>query len=149
MTDLSAWRAFLGAHARITRELDQELQSTHELGLSDYEVLLRLASADEQGVRMIRLAEQVLLTRSGLTRLVERLEQRGLVERRCCPSDRRGFNVVLTAAGTESLRAAGPTHLEGIERLFNLPLGDDREAVAEALGRLSQGELANCAGPEI
>ena len=133
---LDAWRSFLRSHATITRALDADLIAAHGLSLSDYEVLLLLAQAPERQLRMVRLAEQVLLTRSGITRLVTRLEDQGLVERVCCPSDRRGFNARLTDAGHDRLREAAKTHLAGIGRLFVEPLGNRLQTLATGLERL-------------
>lgn len=111
---LGAWRLFLRAHAQITQRLEHELVTEQDLPLASYEVLLHLAEAPESRLRMTQLADQVLLSRSGLTRLVDRLEREGLVTRASCPSDARGTNAVLTEAGRDRLRAAAPTHLRGI-----------------------------------
>lgn len=116
--ELGAWRGFLRVHARVTRELDAELLATHGLPLSSYEVLLFLDNAAEGRLRMAQLADSVLLSRSGLTRLVDRLEDGGLVRREICPSDLRGFNAVLTDAGRAALVEARETHLAGVRRLF-------------------------------
>jgi DNA-binding MarR family transcriptional regulator len=137
--ELDAWRGFLRAHATITRQLDADLIAGHGLSLSDYEVMLLLVQAPERQLRMSRLAEQVVLTRSGITRLVTRLEEQGLVERVCCAVDRRGFNAHLTDAGLSRLREAASTHLAGIRRLFVEPLGDDLPALAAGLERLPSG----------
>jgi DNA-binding MarR family transcriptional regulator len=92
--------------------------SAHDLSLADYDVLVQLGLAPDRMLRMSDLAEAVLLTRSGLTRLVDRLEARGLVERRKCPSDARGLLAVLTDEGLRAWEEARPTHLEGVRRLF-------------------------------
>jgi len=115
--ELGAWRGLLRVHARLTRELDAELVGAHGLALSSYEVLLFLEDAPD-GLRMAQLADSVLLSRSGLTRLVDRLEQRGLVRRESCPSDLRGFNAVLTEEGRTALQAARETHLAGVRTRF-------------------------------
>lgn len=112
--ELAAWRTFLRAHAHLTRRLEAELEAAHGLALPSYEVLLHLAEATEQRMRMTDLADRALLSRSGLTRLVDRLERDGLVCRAACPSDARGTHAVLTPAGLAALRAAAPTHLRGI-----------------------------------
>jgi DNA-binding MarR family transcriptional regulator len=89
-------------------------------------------------MRMSDLADGVLLSRSGLTRLVDRLVKLGLVERRRCEEDARGYLAVLTGDGRELFRAAGRTHLEGIRRLFVHRFSDEeRRTLAELLGRLS------------
>ena len=113
-TQLGAWRAFLRVHAQLTRTLEGELVAAHELALPSYEVLLHLAEAPSRRLRMTELADRVLLSRSGLTRLVDRLERDGLVERASCPNDARGTHAVLTDAGLNRLREAAPTHLQGV-----------------------------------
>jgi DNA-binding MarR family transcriptional regulator len=115
---LDAWRAFLRAHAQITRQLERELQSEASMALADYDVLVQLGNADEHRLRMSELADRLLLSRSGITRLVDRLERDGLVERRVCESDRRGQWAGLTDAGRERLRDASPTHLRGVAEHF-------------------------------
>jgi len=115
---LAAWQAFLRAHARVVRDLEQELQADQGMALTDYDVLVQLAAADERRLRMSELADRLLLSRSGVTRLVDRLVADGLVERVVCESDRRGQWASLTDAGHERLRRASPTHLAGIERHF-------------------------------
>ena len=116
--ELGAWRGFLRAHAALSRELDAELTAAHGLPLSTYEVLLFLADSPEGHMRMSDLADSVLLSRSGLTRLVDRLERDGLVERRSCPGDARGMNAVITAAGRERFARARRTHLDGVRRRY-------------------------------
>src|SRR5688500_4373375 len=115
---LSAWRAFLLAHARVMRALERELQDEQDLALTDYDVLVQLAAADERRLRMSELADRLLLSRSGATRLVDRLVADGLVERVMCESDRRGQWASLTDAGHQRLREASPTHLSGVARHF-------------------------------
>ena len=115
---LTAWRTFLRAHARVVRDLEQELQADQGIALTDYDVLVQLATADERRLRMSELADRLLLSRSGVTRLVDRLVAEGLVERVMCESDRRGQWASLTDAGRERLRQASPTHLAGVERHF-------------------------------
>jgi DNA-binding MarR family transcriptional regulator len=109
-----AWRSFLRAHAQISRVLESQLVAAHDLPLASYDVLVQLSEAPNRSLRMTELAERVLLSRSGLTRLVDRLERDGLVERRACPSDLRGTHAVLTDAGLDRLRQAWPTHLAGV-----------------------------------
>ena len=108
------WRLFLRAHAHVTRALEHELLEEQDLPLASYEVLLHLAEAPNRRLRMTELADRVLLSRSGLTRLVDRLERDGLVERAACPGDARGTLAVLTESGLARLRTAAPTHLRGI-----------------------------------
>jgi DNA-binding MarR family transcriptional regulator len=116
--ELGAWREFLHAHAVLTRELDEELRRASGLPLSSYDVLVNLESAPARQMRMSELADAVLLSRSGLTRLVERLEREGLLERADCPSDARGSLAVLTDAGMARLAQARKTHLRGVRRRF-------------------------------
>ncbi len=115
---LDAWRAFLFAHAQVRRQLERELQAEQGMSLGEYEVLLFLAYADERRRRMSELADLMVLSRSGATRLVDRLEADGLVERMSCDTDRRGQWAQLTRAGYERLRRASPTHLRGIGEHF-------------------------------
>ena len=122
--DAAAFAGLLRTRERLMHELDRELEQAHGVSLAEYDVLVQLETAGERGLRMAELADAVLLTRSGLTRLVDRLEQQGLVERTRCPSDARGMHAVLTASGTDRLAAARPTHTDGIRRLFLDPLDE-------------------------
>lgn len=115
---LSAWRAFLLAHARVMRALERELQDEQDLALTDYDVLVQLATAEDRRLRMSDLADRLLLSRSGATRLVDRLVANGLVERVTCESDRRGQWAMLTDDGVARLRDATPTHLRGVAEHF-------------------------------
>lgn len=115
---LAAWSTFLRAHARVLRELERELQAEQDLALTDYDVLVQLASADGRRLRMSELADRLLLSRSGATRLVDRLEAEGLVSRETCETDRRGQWAALTDAGVARLRRASPTHLRGVATHF-------------------------------
>jgi DNA-binding MarR family transcriptional regulator len=128
---LGAWVAFLRAHAAITRELSAQLQREHGLTLNDYEVLLHLSRAEGQRLRRVDLAARVLLTASGITRLLDGLERQGFVCKETCPSDARVSYAKLTDDGAEKLRTAGVTHLRGIDDVF--------------LGRYSEPELATLA----
>ncbi len=122
---LDAWRAFLRAHARVVRQLERELQDEEHLALTDYDVLVQLARADDRRMRMSELADGLLLSRSGATRLVDRLVTEGLVERVMCDTDRRGQWASLTDAGFERLRRATPTHLRGVDEHFLARLTPD------------------------
>jgi DNA-binding MarR family transcriptional regulator len=108
----------LRAHAELTHALDAQLAREHKLPLSSYEVLLFLADAPDGRMRMSDLAESVLLSRSGLTRLVDRLEREGLLKRERCESDARGLFAEITPAGRELFDAARRTHLDGVRALF-------------------------------
>ncbi|MGB8650013.1 MAG: MarR family transcriptional regulator [Mycobacteriales bacterium] len=134
---LGAWRSFLRAHAQITRQLEHELVSEHDLPLPSYDVLLQLAEAPGRRLRMTELADRVLLSRSGLTRLVDRLERDGLVERAACPGDARGTHAVLTDAGLTRLRDAAPTHLRGVAEHVTSRLTDAEVAqLRDLMGKL-------------
>ena len=126
--ELSAWRGLLQAHARITRALDTELRAEHGLPVSSYEVLMFLADAPGHRLRMAEIADMVLLSRSGLTRLVDRLEAAGLVTRCAAEDDGRGAYAELTADGLAKLRAARQTHLDGVRRHFLSALTADEQA---------------------
>lgn len=116
--ELAAWRGLLRVHAALVRDLDRQLEEAHGLSLSSYEVLLILESATGGRLRMAELADSVLLSRSGVTRLVDRLESDGLIERVACPTDRRGLLAVLTDEGARRLRRARPTHLAGVRESY-------------------------------
>jgi DNA-binding MarR family transcriptional regulator len=129
---LDAWRAFLRAHAVLTDTLDRELQAERDLPLAWYDVLLNLVEADGHQLRMRDLADRVMLSRSGLTRLVDRMATAGLVSRRPDPDDRRGTLACLTDAGMQTLRRAAPVHLRGVEEHFARHLRDDEVPVVRA-----------------
>lgn len=135
---LGTWEQFLRAHASITRRLDADLVAAHGLTLSEYDVLLQLARAPDGQLRPTELAEQVLLTRSGITRLLARLERQKLIERRPCPEDGRVTYAAITAKGSAQFEAARHTHLDGISRMFSDRItGDEAEQLATVLGRLA------------
>jgi DNA-binding MarR family transcriptional regulator len=115
---LGAWRGLLRVHAGLVRELDAELYAAHDLPLSSYDVLIYLQAAPDKRLRMAELADSVLLSRSGVTRLVDRLVREGLIVRDTCESDGRGSFAVLTEAGEELLARARPTHLDGVRKRF-------------------------------
>jgi DNA-binding MarR family transcriptional regulator len=137
---LAAWRGFLRVHSALTKQLDAELVAAHGLSLSSYEVLLFLADSPEGHVRMSDLADSVLLSRSGLTRLVDRLERDGLVRRESCPSDLRGFNALITDEGRELFAAARRTHLAGVRKRFlDLFTPEEHRTLAGLWERLRPG----------
>jgi DNA-binding MarR family transcriptional regulator len=143
-----AWVAFLRGHDRVIRRLERELHAEQGLALTDYDVLVQLAGADERQLRMSELAERLLLSRSGATRLVDRLAAGGLVERRTCADDRRGQWAALTAAGYERLRAATPTHLRGVAEHFVDRLGpDELVALERMMERLLEDDASSVSGP--
>jgi DNA-binding MarR family transcriptional regulator len=137
--ELGAWRGLLRTHAALSRQLDAELAAQHGLGLSTYEVLLFLADSPGGHMRMAELADSVLLSRSGLTRLVDRLVRDDLVERKTCPGDARGMNAAITAKGRERFAAARRTHLDGVRRRFLDHLSNDEmQALAGIWSRMGQ-----------
>jgi DNA-binding MarR family transcriptional regulator len=117
-TALNAWRGYLQSHAAIVRELDADLLAEHWMTTRDYEALLYLAQADERKLAMSVLSERTMLTRSGITRLVDGLVAQGLVVRVACTADARISYARLTDAGHAKLASAGATHVAGIQRLF-------------------------------
>ena len=134
---LDVWRGFLRTHARLVDVLGAELEQACDLPLTWYDVLVNLAHSPDGALRMNELAGAVLLSRSGLTRLVDRMQAAGYVERRACPSDRRGALAVLTPAGRDRLRAASPVHLKGITEHFLDKLdADDLAALAQAWAKV-------------
>jgi DNA-binding MarR family transcriptional regulator len=136
-TRLEAWVAFLRSHAAITRQLNVDLLNAHGLTLNDYEVLIHLASAEGRMMRRVDLAESVLLTASGITRLLDGLERCGYVEKARCESDARVSYAKLTDEGHALLREASGTHLAGIEELFTSRFSpDELESLGELLRRL-------------
>src|SRR5919107_6017976 len=139
-TELGAWRGLLRVHAALVRELDAELDAAHDLPLSSYDVLIYLQSAPGKRLRMAELADSVLLSRSGVTRLVDRLEREGLIVRDTCTSDGRGCFAVLTDKGEELLSRARPTHLAGVRERFLSHFSDDElVTLAEAWNRVHPG----------
>lgn len=116
--ELRAWRGMLRAQAALAKALDAQLEAEHGLQLSSYEVLMYLADAEGERMRMCDLAASILLSRSGLTRLVDRLAREGLLERVACSDDARGAFAKLTPSGRDKLRAARATHLAGVRAMF-------------------------------
>lgn len=143
--ELRAWRGMLRAHAAMAKALDAQLEAAHGLQLSSYEVLMYLADAEDERMRMCDLASSILLSRSGLTRLVDRLAREGLIERVACNDDARGQFAKLTPAGREKLDAARVTHLAGVRALF---LGrftsEELELLGGAWDRVLEGAGFSC-----
>jgi DNA-binding MarR family transcriptional regulator len=134
---MAAWRAFLTAHAHITDVLARELKEREGFPLTWYDVLVQLSEAEGHRLRMQELADRVLLSKSGLTRLIDRMEREGLVERSPCPDDRRGTFATMTTAGYDTIKRTAPTHLAGIREHFADVVDDDEAAVvASALQRV-------------
>lgn len=141
--ELTAWRTFLRAHALVLRRLEADLLASHDLPLPWYDVLLQLAEAPDRRLRMTELAGRVMLSRSGLTRLVDRLEREGLVARAACPTDARVTHAVLTDAGMQRLREAAPTHLRSIAEHFSSRLdAQELELLAALSAKLVPAAVA-------
>ena len=136
---LAPWRAFLLAHARIFRRLDEELRAEHDLTVGEYDALLTIAQAPERRIRMRQLADEVILSKSGVTRLIDRLVDDGLVERSACLADARGAEAVLTERGLSRLRAASETHVRGIHEHFLAILdGRDLDVIERTMSSVAQ-----------
>ena len=134
---LTAWLRFLRAHAALTRELGARLEAEHGLTMSDFDVLIQLYHAPERAMRRIDIARQVLLTPSGITRLLDGLERCGLVAKRSCESDARVSYAVLTDEGLRKVEAARQSHHADIDELFGAALApEEREQLGELLSRL-------------
>lgn len=130
---VAAWRGIARAYSAVTRTLDDAIRHL-DLDLSEYDALVTLAEAPPEGLRPSDLTERVLLTKSGMSRLLDRLESRGLVERRACPLDRRGYYVALSPSGRHALRRAAPSLLAGLARA----LEDTAPNELAALARLGE-----------
>src|SRR3954471_5919906 len=126
--ELAAWRGFLRVHSALAKQLDAQLDAEHNLPLNSYEVLIALQAAPGHRLRMAELADRVILSRSGMTRLVDRLEKEGLLARDTCASDARGLFAVLTPKGEELLASARPTHLDGVRERFLTHFGAEELA---------------------
>ncbi len=148
-TSVSAFVSLLRAYSHATRQLNAQLTVDHGLTISDYEVLLRLARAPDRRMRRVDLAEQVLLTASGITRLLDGLERAGYVERGSCDSDRRVVYAVLTDEGLVKLREATESHVAQIEVYFTSRY-EDAELVelAALLTRIDADESLDCSAPD-
>ena len=145
----------IGAHAELTRELTARLVEQHDLTMSEYEVLLLLARAPDRRMRRVDVAQEVRLSPSGVTRMLDRLEATDLVEKGSCASDARVTYAVLTDAGLAKLKECTPSHFAAVERLLGERLDEEEVAsLAELLGRLSEPDdqvcedAANVAEPE-
>ena len=128
---LAPWRAFVRAQAHVSRRLDEDLRTEHGLSLQEYVALLILAESPDRRLRMGRLADSLTLSKSGATRLIDRLVDDGLVDRVTCSSDLRGAEAALTESGLKRLRIAAPTHLRGIADYFLSAIEEDDLQVVE------------------
>jgi DNA-binding MarR family transcriptional regulator len=138
--ELAAWRGMLRVHSDMTRVLDAELTHRHGLPLTSYEVLLFLADSPDGRMRMSELADSVLLSRSGLTRLVDRLERDGLLKREQCEEDARGYFAAITDRGRALFNEARRTHLAGVrERFLSRFSRDDLRTLGELWEKVPHG----------
>lgn len=136
--EMRAWRALLGAQHRLGRVLDLELQAAHDTTLADHEVLILLSEQPDGALRMADLADMLTISRSGLTRRVDRMVAAGLVLRERCASDGRGVLARLTPAGRQALEAATPVHVAGVRRHFVDVLDPgELDLLAEALEKVA------------
>ena len=134
----NAWHAFLVAHAALEPILNRELEAACGLPLRWFDVLVQLHATPHKRLSMTELASAVLLSKSGLTRLVDRIEEAGLVQRAAAPGDRRSLLIVLTSTGEKMLKRAAPIHEDGIRRHFSAYISDSEAAAVEAaLGRIA------------
>jgi DNA-binding MarR family transcriptional regulator len=146
--ELAAWRGMLEIHARVTHDLDAQMQAEHRMSVSAYEVLMFLADAEDHRLRMAEIANRVLLTRSGCTRLVDRLVRLGYVTRCAADGDGRGLYAELTDAGLETVNAARATHREGVRRYFLDHLTTtDQIALADIWTRFRTGAARSTSTP--
>lgn len=135
---MRAWQAMLVAHSALAHQLDRDLQHAVGMPIQWYEVLLRLYRAPGRRMRMQELVDAMFFTPSGVTRLVDRLVEHGLVERAKCDSDRRGTYAALTEEGVARFREAGPVHLKGIQDYFGSHLSpEEADVIADALTRVT------------
>jgi DNA-binding MarR family transcriptional regulator len=135
--DLAAWRTFLAAHARAVGEIENALRDEGLPPLTWYDVLWPLYQAPDHRLRMKELADEVVLSRTGLVRLVDRIEKAGLLRREPVPGDGRGAYAVITEEGIAMLRRMWPVYARGIRREFLDAVGDDRESLVKALERVT------------
>jgi DNA-binding MarR family transcriptional regulator len=147
---LESWVSFLRSHSAITRELSVRLQREHGLTLNDYEVLLHLSHAEGGRLRRVDLAQSVLLTASGITRLLEGLETSGYVCKEHCSADARVTYAKITDAGLAKQKQAARSHLSDVDELFlSRYSGSELTALAELLGRLPvTGDACSAAASE-
>lgn len=138
-----AWVRFLRAHAAVTRQLSARLEADHGLTMNDYDVLVQLYWAPERAMRRVDIARAVLLTASGITRLLDGLERSGWVEKKACSTDARVSYAALTAAGVAKFEAARESHIVDIGELFESNFTEEeRDTMAELLARLPLAETS-------
>ena len=137
-----AWRGFLDLHAQLTLALGRQLQREAELSTADYGVLVHLSEAPEEELRVFQLGDALQWEKSRLSHQLKRMEQRGLVERRACPTDARGAHVAITDLGRRTIEQAAPAHVEQIRRLFFDAITAHQ---VEQLATIAEAVLANLA----
>jgi DNA-binding MarR family transcriptional regulator len=143
--EYKGWIRLLRAHAALTRELSTRLEAAHGLSLRDFDVLVQLYEAPDRRLRRIDLARTVILSPSGVTRLLEGLERAGLVAKHHCETDARVTYAVLTDAGTTKFEEARASHVTDVEELFSSRFtADEHEQLAELLGRLPMANAGAC-----
>ncbi|MGH3720038.1 MAG: MarR family winged helix-turn-helix transcriptional regulator [Pseudonocardiaceae bacterium] len=136
--EMRAWRAYVLGKTLLDAQLNRDLQEAHQLGLADYELLVRLAEAPGGQVRMSTLAGQVASSKSRISHQIGRMEKTGLVRREECPGDRRGVLAVLTNHGQEVLSSAAPTHVRGVrDNLVDLLSDQERLLLTEVFERVT------------
>jgi DNA-binding MarR family transcriptional regulator len=141
---LAVWRAFVNVHAAVIRRIEKDLADRHQVPLIWYDVLVALYQSPGKKLRMTELADKVVLTPSGLTRLVERLEKEGLVRRERTEEDRRGSYTVLTREGKRAFLQAWPTYEQGIRQYFiELLTEDECKTIGEGLSRIYQASRSS------
>ncbi len=141
---LTAWRAFITAHAALIGRIERDMAAARVIPLTWYDVLIELYEAPERRLRLHELADAVVLSRSGLTRLIDRLEAAGLLRREAATTDRRGAYAVLTDDGIAAMAAAWPVYARGITAYFARHLSDvEADLLTDALGRMLTGARAS------
>jgi DNA-binding MarR family transcriptional regulator len=134
-----AWRGTIAGAILLVDQLDRDLRAAHDLTLADYEILVHLSEADDDRLRMSELADAALVSRSRLTHRVNRLSERGLVEREACPTDKRGTYAVLTPVGRKLLEEAAPTHVESVRaHLIEHISPEQFDVIGAALGAVAE-----------
>ena len=135
---MAGWEAFIRAYAATSHALERLSDSRGGLPLGEHFLLVQIARGPKDGIRPTELASRSLLTKSGLTRAIDRLEREGLVERRACPTDGRGQHIMLTARSQHLLRRSAPSHLRAIAKHFADPLsGEELDVLTRALERIA------------
>ena len=139
--EIRAWESFLLAHAAATRAVEREAGWRLGLPLGEHHLLVQLARGPDVGMRPTDLAKRSLLTKSGLTRAVERLVEHGLVERRVCPTDGRSYFIALTGKGRRAVTRAAPGHVRSIAAHFaDLVSSSERDTLTAVMERISAAE---------